>query len=824
MTSQKSLKSNVNTRDFLRSLVGALLFPAIAFLVLSVFVTVPVIWEVINPENRASFANTVSYFLSSESFFYMDSSLMSIGMVLCGMLTAVKQFYYIMRKKQVNVYFSLGISRMRMFVNRTAAGLIALFVSVLLPMLALYITNIVHFGMSAHVTQVFLYVTMMLFISAFGGFAIGTFAVSIAGNIFEAGLTMFTTSMFGTLASSLFIEMRDTMLKGYVYISGGSKYRYLLSPFSYVMDLGAKVPADRDWTFDYYTSTYYNPITAVMAQLQRNVSPDKYKIPEDLVIDRGFIIPLIIAFAASSVFFALAAVLFKKRKAEHANSLGHFKVSSFINAAFVFTATVFLLTEVSYGVRGGWALALAIALFIFVPLLAYFLVQLILTRKIKVTLRSLIPAAALTVITLAAILTLQTGVFGIYNKTPDKSEIKSVAIDISDHPVFYRSIRVYGYGKELESGDQSDIDMVLSVFDRIKKEKYQSDSCYTYVTVAFRYKDDEIQFRQFPIYSEETYEEYLKSVYNSNYFDEYLKDMFFAEPDMDSPEDKYYYDGFVYYEEGYDSAEEDENYGMWRYLDADSLVDPNSKEWKNNVIEASTELKTHLYNDLSKMTYEQLFKNNSRPLGLITSGYFETQTKDYTVVKENVNGYWDYWEDDDIKFKGTGVGESELFIYPEMKETIAFLQEMGYELASEKHTVKEILYTDSKIQLETAASKYAVEHKADYSGYGSFTSYYLSSPTEGRIFVRDNLSTVYYGLRHAIPEDTNFLVLLKETYNVSGHPLISVTDDNAINSIMNGCVPFYLNMKDNGRYAYVIYDDGTMVSYYIPQANLGVLK
>ena len=821
MTSQKSLSSNVYTKDFLRSLVSALLFPAIAFIVLNLFVAVPVIVEIVNPLNRASFTDTVSYFLSYWSAFYDDSEFMSIGMVLCGMLTAVKLFYFVMRKKQVNVYFSLGISRVRMFINRTAAGLTALFASVFLPMLALYITNIVYFGMSAHITQVFLYITLMLFISALGGFAIGAFAVSVSGNIFEAGLTIFTTSMFGTLVSTLFEEMCDAMLKGYVYVSGSNRYFALLNPFTFVMDLGAKAPTDRDWGFNYYTSTYYSPITALMAQLERDVAPDKYKIPEDLVIDRGFIIPLLVALAFSLCFLALAVVLFKKRKAEHANSLGHFKVSSFINAAFVFTAAVFLLTETAYGVRGGGELALIIALMIIVPLLAYFIVQLILTRKIKVTLLSLIPATVLTAVTLLAILTMQTGVFGIYNRTPAKADLKSVAIDIGEHPMFNSDIDVYN-GPELESSDQGDIDMVLSVFDRIKKEKYQSDSNYTYVTVVFRYKDDKVKYREFQIYSDDTYEEYLRAVYNSNYFDEYLKDLFLSESDEENFDagysDGYYYDDIYYYEyEGYYS----EDKYIWRYLDSDSLVDPNSVNWNNNYIEYTKELKMHLYNDLSKMTFEELFKNNSRPLGLITGDYYKTQNADDTITKIVDDYYWYY--DDYTDAKGTCVGESELYIYPEMKETIAYLEEMGYDLASEKHTIKEILYTDSDLKLFTATAKYAKAYKEDYSGYGSYSMWY--SENDDRTFDRRILNeSSLYGMRYVIPEDTNSLVLLKDVYNVSEHPLVSVTDAEKIDSIMNACVPFYLTAGDNGRYAYVIYDDGTMVSYYIPQANLDVLK
>lgn len=811
MTSQKSLNNNVNTRDFLRSLVSAILFPAIAFIVLGLFVSAPVITEIVNPLNRNEIANTVSYFLSESSFFYYESNLMIIGMVLCGMLTAVKQYYFIMRKNQVNVYLSLGISRVRMFADRAAAGLIMLFASVFIPMFAIYIVNIVYFGLTLHLTKVFLYVTMALFIGALGGFAIGAFAVSVSGNIFEAGLTCFTTSTFGSLATSLFNGMRESMLKGYVELPSGNIYLKLLSPFSFVIDLNAKKVMNGGMG-DYYSSTYYYPLTAVMSQLKREVPADKYKIPEELVIDRGFIIPLCIALVIFAAFLALAVILFKKRKAEHANSLGHFKVSSFINSAFVFTGAVLILTEaIMYGIGGGWKLALGIVLMIVVPLFAYFIIQLILTRKIKATLRSLIPASVLTAVTLLAILTMQTGVFGLYNRTPDKADIKSVAIDVIGHPALEKRIDVYDLSNILESSDREDIETVISVFDRIKKEKYQDTDIFSHITVSFRDKDENVKYREFPIYSEDTYEEYLKVVYNSNYFDKVLNEVLFAEPDIiDDGNYEYYEDSMM------------NEVPKWRYLDSDSLVTPESSAWENCTIEDTTELKQHLYNDISKMTYEELFKNNSRPLGLITCDYSYAMNAD-TVLKKAAEDEYYYYYNEETEDNYSAIGSPYIYIYPEMKETIAFLQEMDYEFASTEHSVKEILYTDSKLSLVAALSKYAEEHKDDYSGYGSY-DHYVFMADNGQMFERSDGSFYIDIIRFYIAEDINTLTLLKEVYNVSGHPLISVTDPSTVNGIMNGCIPLYLTINDNGKYAFVIYDDGTIAQYYIPQANLGVLK
>ena len=66
--------------------------------------------------------------------------------------------------------------------------------------------------------------------------------------------------------------------------------------------------------------------------------------------------------------------------------------------------------------------------------------------------------------------------------------------------------------------------------------------------------------------------------------------------------------------------------------------------------------------------------------------------------------------------------------------------------------------------------------------------------------------------------------LLKKVYQDAGHPLISVTDTEKAREIVDNTVSQYLTMGDNGRYVYVIYEEGMIVCYYLPEANVGVVK
>ena len=75
----------------------------------------------------------VSLYLAVNSFFYYSFDMLPIGMIICGMLTALKSFYFMLTKKQVNVFLSLGIKRKTMVTNRILSGAVSLFVAVFVP-------------------------------------------------------------------------------------------------------------------------------------------------------------------------------------------------------------------------------------------------------------------------------------------------------------------------------------------------------------------------------------------------------------------------------------------------------------------------------------------------------------------------------------------------------------------------------------------------------------------------------------------------------------------------------------------------------------------
>ena len=65
---------------------------------------------------------------------------------------------------------------------------------------------------------------------------------------------------------------------------------------------------------------------------------------------------------------------------------------------------------------------------------------------------------------------------------------------------------------------------------------------------------------------------------------------------------------------------------------------------------------------------------------------------------------------------------------------------------------------------------------------------------------------------------------MNKLYTDIGHPLKSVTDTEKAQEIVDKTVSQHLILNDKGRYVYVVYEEGPMVCYYLPEANVNILN
>ncbi len=814
MTSQKSLKNNVNVNDFKRSLVGSILFPAIAFLVLFFSLTVPVIQYVTSQEFIMSKEhNEISLFVEESSTFNYAFELLPIGMIICGMLTAAKSFSYLLSKKQVNVYLSLGVKRNTMFFNRLMSGVLSLFVAVFVPMLIIYIANIVNFGMSAHLTSLFFYIVSLLFVSGLFGYAVTSTMIMASGNILEVAVSTVATTFIPYFTYSLGVEWLYDFLKGFTSTSDYDKWMSLFNPWEIATNYGNDVLGSTE-TFSYYGGySYYsadkvNPIH-LLRLLERDTTPDKFKVPEIYKVDFGFMLPILLWFVVALVLIGATFYLFNKRKAEHANSLGKFAVTRAVVCTVAFIACTYVLA-VSIGYYMSW-----ISLFFIVAIitcLLYLAIQLILSRKFKIAFRSL-PWYGVLVGSLAVFaIVIGTGFFGTYNKLPEKEDLKSVSIEIDTLENYAHFIYPHDeFDNYVKATSDESKEAVLEIFELLKNEKIPNKRHHNMIAsvrIALTDKDDNTKYRMFDIYSEETYIKYVQMAYGSDFFDTVLKNYLVDEIADNNYDDTGYLRKF-----------------QWMVTDTDMLEAVNSEL---NYIEDTDALCKALYDDLSSMTVEQLLKNNNKPIALLVKtsqdadypGVTHMRTDDkYVPINDDV--YSDYSEYTDYKYY---LLSNYIPVYAEMTNTVEFLKNIGYEFQNDSLKIKEILYTDSPLSYNDATGEWLEENKDKFNGWGDYDNYifeessYTFADTTWRLY---DEWTIGYFLEEEITEYD----LLKESYKSAGHPLTSVTDEAEIDKIMDKTViGDYFIMGDSGRYVYVIYEEGMIIPYYLPEANTEVVR
>ncbi len=808
MTSQKSLKNNVNINDFKRGFIGSLLFPTIAFFVLFCFITMPVIEYVISDEFLSANVHfEYSMFLTENSIFSYMFDFAPIGMVICGMLTALKSFKYLLTKKQVNVFLSLGIKRNTMFINRLVAGIISLFLAVFIPIFVICIVNIVSFGMSTHVIELFLYFVSILFVSALVGYAITSSMMMVSGNVTEVVFSSIALSFIPFFVITLATEWLHVYLKGYTETTDFYAWVNLFNPWTIATNLQNDTIVGAEPGYSGYVPMVNASTILGLITRDTTVPFDEFKLDEALRVDIGFTFPIIFWFIISLVLIGVTFFLFNRRKAEHANSLGKFPISRAVLCTVMFFAVAYTITD---GIGGGISWSTLFLIIAIVTAVLYLAIQLVLTRRFKVAFKSLSWCCVLVVISAVGAVTIGTGLFGTYNKIPDVKDVKSVSIDARELPLFIQNVNLDEGYKDVECTSDDGKKAILEAYELLKDEKYEYGASWIdRITLAIKDNDGKVKYRTFTIYEEETYAKYLELVYGSEFFDVLLKEYFASNDESTTNPFKQY---------------------MWTIIDAHML-----RKSEDDLIyfEPSDELADALYKDLSAMTFEQLFKNTKQPLGVLVNSNADI---DYVGVAPTYadDSYFPYdingecFEDSKDKYN-ENISTYSMFVegipvYEEMTNTVNYFKEYGYEFVAEELPVKEILYTDAPIDFNNAIFKWGEVNQTDYTGWGTYTDA-IYEYKEQTFSVGAYNQQNPYNMSYFFKEKITAYDLLNDVYEDAGHPLISVTDTGEIDKIMNNIVSNeYLLLGDNGRYVYVIYEDGPIMCHYLPEANVSVIK
>lgn len=819
MISPRYSNDRVDANDLKRSFINILPCSVVAFLALIMFHVQPVLSYVFSESFKTEKMqkNVLFYFLDSNNVF---PSFIQIGMVLCGMLMAFSLFQFLLKKKSVNVYLSFGMTRSKLYINRLFAAVLSLFVATFIPTFLTFIINLVSFGASSALTSLFCYMFLMEFVSGLAGFALASAVMTFSGCTIEAVITAIGLSALPTFISGT-IDNLSTIVRGYVYNAGADIARRtggnLFNIWTFALDTenlnGKSTEVTTEKTF------------VLLGQLTKKSSFKAFQC-----IDMEVLVPILMWLAISIILIAVGTVLMKKRKSENSNSFGKFYLANASNGLLVFTIVLDILTSaLKYQYADNYRsplhqnLTLILLILFGATILAFFLAELILRRNFKATLKTLPVYALAFAVTIFAFVYYGTSCFGAYNKLPDISQIKSVSMDIKDNRGI--TLQNTAISSKFLSENAEDIKTAYAMFDMVKADKhYKGAELEGKIGFKIVLKDGTEINRIYAVYTSDVYNKYRRTVYNTQFFKDFLKQVLIEGKVTSEDDDPFYID-----ENGYQTMASNALPNMknveWFYVGPSYLVDnyyTNSATANLDLIEDVDGLKEAIYKDYIAMSYDDAYTNTRIPVGAISSNI--TQAKNVNTKLTNKYGYYyeegayySYGYDDpevtqqkeDKCVKGSAVYS--FYIYPNMTNTIKFLNDNGLTPLAYTGNIKEVYYADTNYSVSRVLSHYADGSMLD-NRYEAFD------------FSQALNINNYGAVADGAPDTISFMDFVKNAYINAGLTLKTVSGDKA-KEIVSKAIPYYepdLGTEIKGRYIMIVYDDNTITSLYVPEGNMAV--
>ena len=817
MISPRYSNDRVDANDLKRSFINILPCSVVAFLALIMFHVQPVLSYVFSESFKTEKMqkNVLFYFLDSNNVF---PSFIQIGMVLCGMLMAFSLFQFLLKKKSVNVYLSFGMTRSKLYINRLFSAVLSLFVATFIPTFLTFIINLVSFGASSALTSLFCYMFLMEFVSGLAGFALASAVMTFSGCTIEAVITAIGLSALPTFISGT-IDNLSTIVRGYVYNAGA--------------DIARRTGGNlfNIWTFALDTENLNGKATeftsektfVLLGQLTKKSTFKAFQC-----VDMEVLAPILIWLAISIILIGIGTVFMNKRKSENSNSFGKFYLASASNGLLVYTIVLDVLASVlKYAYADNYRsplhqnLTLILLILFGATILAFFLAELILRRNFKATLKTLPVYALAFAVTVFAFVYYGTSCFGAYNKLPDISQIKSVSMDIKDNRGI--TLQNTAISSKFLSENTEDIKTAYAMFDMVKADKhYKGAELEGKIGFKIVLKDGTEINRIYAVYTSDVYNKYRRTVYNTQFFKDFLKQVL-IEGKVTSEDDSYIDENG--YQTMASNALPNTKNVEWFYVGRSYLVDnyyTNSATANLDLIEDVDGLKEAIYKDYIAMSYDDAYTNTRIPVGAISANI--EQAKNVNTKLNNKYGYYyeegtyfSYGYDDpeatqqkeDKCVKGSAIYS--FYIYPNMTNTIKFLNDNGLTPLAYTGNIKEVYYADTNYSVSRVLSHYADGSKLD-NRYEAFD------------FAQALKVNNYGAVADGAPDTISFMDFVKNAYINAGLTLKTVSGDKA-KEIVSKAVPYYEpdhGTEIKGRYIMIVYDDNTITSLYVPEGNMAV--
>lgn len=414
MTSQKSFKNNFGYA-FYTGLRENALFAVLNAVFLALFFCVMPIQTFMSTTQTDMETGKVSVIEYSKVYAFLFAPQLQyfryfiIAVLLgVGILMGIAAFRFITGKKTVNVYYSLGIKRQKLFAAKYLSGLTLIAGSVLVPMVVSLIANIAVLGFNKFMLPAFFYLLLTMFSLVAVSYTLTALVFSAVGTVFEgilfSGVVLLTPEI-------LFSSM-EILIKKLVF---GTPLGSVFSGdiwFGTAAHLTSQFAALNPLRYAAAGLCAYSQATAAGKITDYDTGePVAWALP-------NFLTPALWV-AVAGALFVLGMVVYKRRKAEIGGFIGKNRVLNFLIVFLVaFYGFVQTYNALEFNSK---ALAVLAGLLVFVVI--YAALTLLLLRNLRQFAKNLYTLPIQIVLTAIIFTIFATGYFGAANRIPETSEI-----------------------------------------------------------------------------------------------------------------------------------------------------------------------------------------------------------------------------------------------------------------------------------------------------------------------------------------------------------------------------------------------------------------
>ncbi len=792
MTYKKSSVSKAVKSDFIGCLKTTYLFPLI-----SAIITLFLGLIEIGTTMRES-KTMVQQILFGNELIFNSTMIIYLVTILTGIITGIRAFAFLRKVPSTNVYLSLPITRYDLYANRVFASIIYFVGASVLPILILCGLNYAFFKPESHFIQVCVYYMAYSFVAYFLGFALSSLVSVAVGKTSEARFFSLVLLFTPAIILKALDKLQSAFFNG-AAVDGFSSYAR-----SSIFDFSEKI-SDK--------FNFLNPFSVMIenSDLQVLLVGEKFK---------GFnfndhILPLIIFAIFALVITVITPAFLEKRLAESADSVGVSKgLTIFTSGLFAFIALSLIPDLPPFMDKISLTIFAIIA-----SIIIYFITYAILTRNKKKIVKclKLLPVVAVCSIALIC----ATVGFGklYYSKVPNVDDINCAYAVASGSDIVFKTTTS---NTSLESvtthdtligkmTDKDDLKLLTDVHKQVTKELYKGDGTFKVVYIM---NDGTAIARSYYNVGADAAKQTYK-LYDTKAYNDMLKYYLTVDEEtynMDSQrlQDEINKLSSTQFDSPYIYNETHINYNILNlkrkqfrdnalltnnlmYLTDKNGV--NSKLITNKIDDDEiSELRLHLYNDISKMTYEQKDFNQGSPLYYISFARLDDFV-DYTLnvdktgeeTLQPVTPETPPIDINQFSFKLS------IPVFESMTETLSFLADKGLFVNN--------ISTDNIVKGEYYEAKGRFDHKViddlylmpDYQKIKDNT-FYAESKSQ-------KLLDFYSGIGYVEYDNvTNDKVEIEQLYNASK--------------------PNYSIVGDNGLIARFTTESGIVFTAYIPESNI----